>query len=301
MISFRFHLVSLVAIFLALGLGVLTGTTVLNRGIVAQLERQTDQLATQSDELRETVRRLEAETAAWSDFGENAMEFLIGGRLLGTDVVLVTQDGTDAGGIGGVREALEVAGARLRLELSVGARMALGDDEDRVALAELVGGAAADSEDLTVQAAWRLADRLAFGIAETDVLAELVSAGFLVRDPEEPRPVGRPVGPDAVVVVVAGGEGDPVVDPADFLVPLVERLALDGRPVAASEVQRSDYPFVALIRDMTVADRTVTQDSVDRTFGEIGLILALEALVERGEGGHYGVKAGASQVIPAIE
>ncbi|HYH28079.1 MAG TPA: copper transporter, partial [Actinomycetota bacterium] len=60
MISFRFHLVSLVAVFLALGLGILAGTTVLDRQIVSQLERQTDRLSRTAEGLREDVRALQA-------------------------------------------------------------------------------------------------------------------------------------------------------------------------------------------------------------------------------------------------
>ena len=37
MISFRYHLVTIVAVFLALGLGVLAGTTVLDQALVDRL------------------------------------------------------------------------------------------------------------------------------------------------------------------------------------------------------------------------------------------------------------------------
>ena len=40
MINFRFHLVSLVAVFLALGLGILVGSTVIDQGIVNRLDSE---------------------------------------------------------------------------------------------------------------------------------------------------------------------------------------------------------------------------------------------------------------------
>ena len=83
MISFRFHLVSLVAVFLALGLGVLAGTTVLNKGIVSVLEAQTNELRETSASLRQRVDRLEGEARMWSAFGNQAMEHLVAGALPG--------------------------------------------------------------------------------------------------------------------------------------------------------------------------------------------------------------------------
>ena len=40
MINFRFHLVSLIAVFLALGLGILVGSTVIDQGIVNRLDSE---------------------------------------------------------------------------------------------------------------------------------------------------------------------------------------------------------------------------------------------------------------------
>lgn len=301
MISFRFHLVSLVAVFLALGLGVLTGTTVLNRGIVAQLERQTDQLAAQSGALRERVDDLEARAATWEDFGEQVMGFLVGGRLRGVDVILVTQEGTDEASQEAVRDALRAAGARVRAELSFGARMALTEDADADALAALVGSdPAGDPDTLLREAAERLADQVAFGTAGTDVLEALAEEGFLSVRRAESLLAGEPAtGTDPVVVVVAGGEGEPALPPAAFLVPFVERLVEDGEAVAASESRGSEYPFVDLLRSNDVADRMVTADNVDEAPGEVALILALEDLLTLGIPGHYGVKDGATALLPA--
>lgn len=301
MISFRFHLVSLVAVFLALGLGVLTGTTVLNRGIVAQLERNSDQLAAQNGALRETVDDFTEEAVTWTRFGDEIMGFVIGDRLSGTDVVLVSQEGTDGRGIEAAREALRTAGARIRGEVQVNARMALEDEGDPEVLAELLGAdGTRDVEALLVQAADQFADQLAFGIAEADLVAALADQGFLSVDRAESLAADSPAaGPGLAIVVVAGGEGDPALEPVSFLVPLVERLVLDGQMVAASESSTSEYGFVNLLRENDVADRIVTQDNVEQTPGEIGLVLALEDLLVDGVAGHYGVKPGATQLLPA--
>jgi hypothetical protein len=83
-------------------------------------------------------------------------------------------------------------------------------------------------------------------------------------------------------------------------VPLVERLVLDGQAVAASESRDAEAPFVTLVRENDVAERSVTQDNVDQLPGEISLVLAVEDLLDEGEPGHYGVKSGAARLMPPL-
>jgi hypothetical protein len=302
MISFRFHLVSLVGVFLALGLGVLAGTTVLNKGIVTVLEAQTQELRETSASLRDRVERLEAEARLWSAFGNQAMEHLVSDRLVGTDVILITQEGTDGAGLQGVRRAMEGAGADLRAVFSIDRRMSLDRGSDRQALALAIGTPDGDPRDLRAQAAEALAIRLAFGSSGDDMLALLIEAGFLVNqgpglDGDALRQLG---GNGEVFVFVAGGQVEPAPAPSDFLVPLVRRLVLQGETVAATENLESQYEFVGLLRgDGAVSDQMVTQDNVDRVPGEVGLVLALRDLMIDGRGGHYGVKGGADGTIPA--
>jgi hypothetical protein len=69
-----------------------------------------------------------------------------------------------------------------------------------------------------------------------------------------------------------------------------------GEPANGPE---QEQPFVARLRDGDVATRIATQDNVDQIPGQIGLVLALEDLIQ-GVPGHYGVKDGASRVIPEL-
>jgi hypothetical protein len=301
-ISFRFHLVSLVAVFLALGLGVLTGTTVLNRGIVAQLEQRTDQLAETSGRLRQEVRDLQTESDRWSRFGEQVMEYVVDGRLAGTEAVLITQEGTDTAGIDRVRQGLDAAGAELRAVLSIDDRLALQNESDLQELSQILGTDETDPEVLSEATAEILAERLAFGVRRPDVLDRLLGAEFLLsRGPGlDAAALEGLGGSQQVIIVVSGGRGSPIIEPQRLLVPLVDRLAEKGALVVAAEALETDYPFVTLLRsDGAVSGLIVTQDNVDQLPGEMGFVLALEDLVLDRQPGHYGVKEGADQLIPA--
>jgi hypothetical protein len=298
-ISFRFHLVSLVAVFLALGLGVLAGTTVLNQVLVTRLENQTEAFSRQNARLDEALNDME-------DFQEQALPYLLEGRLQGQRAVLITQEGTDDQAIANVRSGLEDAGASVLALISVGSRLALPTEEDRAALAETLG--VSDSDDpveLKRQAAEALATRLLVGPLENDLLAELIGQEFLLNRGPGLGEQGLEELSDAdLVVVVGGGAEQPAPRPDTFLVPLVASLAQSEGDlvVAAAESVDSRYEFVTLLRgDPDTAAGIVTQDNVDQVAGEVGLVLALEDLMLFGEPGHYGEKDGASDLIPPAD
>jgi hypothetical protein len=305
-ISFRFHLVSLVAVFLAIGVGVLMGTTVINRGVVSQLESQTEGFSNQLDALREELGVLQAEAEVWGDFGEEAMVPILSGRLIEREVVLITQEGTSEESLAGVRKALEAAGAQVVALLSAGPRMALATDADREALAAIVGtDGTAEPAAVAAEAARLIAERLAEGPNGTDTLERLLDGDFLViQGPRLTESGLRTLGgANESIITVAGGPAQADLEPEGFLVPLVADLAVTGMPVVAAEPAEGgeqEPPFVSALRgDPEVATLIATQDNVDHPAGQIGLVLALEDLLQ-GDPGHYGVKDGASAALPEL-
>jgi Copper transport outer membrane protein, MctB len=295
---------------MALGLGILAGTTVINRGIVARLEDQTNELEVDADRLRADVDRLTGVVDAWTAYGESTMDFVLNGRLDGQDLVVITQDGTDDASIDGVLRALRMATGDVEQGIvgpfSVTSRMALESEADRTELAAVLGAdPAADAETLQAEAASQLAQRLAFGAEGDDTLEELLAARFLVDEGPEisEADLGTVGGTDQAVIVLAGGPADSTLRPESFLVPLVSDLAGDGSSVAAGEPangQEEEPPFVTVLRtDGEVSTRIATQDNVDQLPGQVGIVLALEDLL-RGVPGHYGVKDGADAAIPEV-
>jgi Copper transport outer membrane protein, MctB len=306
-ISFRFLLVSLVSVFLALGLGVLAGTTALNRGLVQGLQNETVELQKDLARQREEIVRLSEQVQSFRAFPEAAMPYLIEGELLGHDAVLLSQEGTDPAAITATDSGLRDAGAQVRALLVVGRRMALPSEADQEALAELLGAEpGTEPSVLKSMAAEALAERLAFGPTAGDIVEDLIREEFLLNQ-------GPPLGEQGLrlletadmVVVVGGGLDAPAVRPESFLVPFVARLgAADGeKALAAAESVGSAYDFVGLVRDDQEAAALVsTQDNVDLIPGQIGLVLALEDLLNGGEVGHYGVREDASGgLIPPLQ
>lgn len=301
MISFRYHLVSIVSVFLALALGVLVGTTVVNQGVIDDLSNRVNSSVERAEEARKQVGDLQQQLETWGSFASAAEPLLVEGRLTGNDVVIVTQEGVDAGDLERVRRALQDAGGKVVAELVITRRMALTEEAARTELAELVGSSqSADPVALAEAAAERLASRLTAGpgLPEEDLLDTLRAAGFLVlRGGGTSEDIGTTF---QSVVLLAGGNDPRVVDPARFLQPLATSLVESSRPLVAAETTETAPPFVALIRNNGALDGDlVTVDNADQIPGRVAIVLGLrDLLASPGRGGDYGVKDGASAILP---
>ncbi|HEV8419795.1 MAG TPA: copper transporter [Actinomycetota bacterium] len=301
MISFRYHLVSIVSVFLALALGVLVGTTVVNQGVIDDLNNRTNSAVKRAKDLETQVGDLQGQVKEWSGFATAVEPLLVEGQLTGTEVVLVTQEGVDPADLERVRRALENAGGKVVAELVITKRMALTDEAARVELAELVGSfQSTDPVGLAEAAAQRLASRLTAGPGspDADLIDRLRTAGFLVmRGGGTPEDIGATF---QSVVLLAGGSDARVVDPARFLQPLATSLVESSRPLVAAETTQTAMPFVALIRNDGALDGDlVTVDNADQIPGRVAIVFGLrDLLASPGQGGDYGVKDGASGILP---
>lgn len=292
MLNFRFHLVSLVAVFLALAIGVVMGTTVIDRGLVATLEGQQERLSENITDLRADNGELRAEVeAAQGDVAvlEERSERLVAGRLVGVSVLLVAVRGAESDGLDALRTTLGEAGADLRGTLWLTERFALDDADEVSELASALGtsGRARDEEAkarLRVQAVERLATRLRAGsgvggnpeTAAPDLLGTLVDRSFLEYDPPEGAaddPIANTVALDRVVVASGPGvelAGVEVPD-AELAAPLAVALTTAGAtrslPVVAVEASDPDGGLGATGGDAVAPDvdgEDVTDDALVR-------------------------------------
>ena len=301
MISFRYHVVTIVAIFLALAIGLLGGAAFVQPALQEELQNQTDRLRSDLEERTQQIGDLRDQIGALNRFADSVMPYLTSGTLTGTPVVLVAQTGVEDEVLAQAQASLAEAGARIVTTVSATDELVSDDPATQEQLALMLGAPTAPAEDLPGLAAEALAERLSNPqVIGDDLLDELLSAGFLA-------PVGA--GPSAadldeigvdgqVVVVLSGGRGEqPVLAPEAFAVPLVDRLAGLDEPVAAGESLLSDYPYVSIVRS-NGSDGTVTVDDLDQAMGGAALVLGLADLLANGTGGAYGVKDGAEPLPP---
>lgn len=306
MISWRYHLVSIVAVFLALGLGVLTGTTVLNDNLVRNLKAQTRNLKADLDELRASVDDLQSQLGTMSAFAEQAMPYLVGGRLATRQVIVVTEEGVDGKALAQARRSLDLADAQVLTTLTVLPAMAAGTPGSQRDLALLLGlPEDASPDELTSAAAEALAQRLAQDpttvTPASDVLGDLLSQGFLTASaPGISDATLQEIGGRGQLIVAVGGATAELIPPSStFMVPFVQSLAGSGVTTAAGESLASQDGFVSEVRSLVPSSTSlVTVDNVDLPIGGSALVLGLREAIIDGTGGNYGVKVGASRLLP---
>ena len=135
MIDFRYHLVSIVAVFLALTVGLVLGTTMLQDPLLESMRSETADLRGQSEDLRAERDEAELLNAGADQLAEATADDVLTDRLDGVDLVVVAAPGADEDVVRALRERAEEAGAEVAGRVSV--RDAFPDVEEATFLDEL--------------------------------------------------------------------------------------------------------------------------------------------------------------------
>jgi copper transport outer membrane protein MctB len=313
LINFRFHLVSLVAVFLALALGIVMGSTVIDRAIVDQLRDQIETVRHNADARFKENQALKGQLDALQGYADETVPFLVGRRLEGVPMAVVGVRGINGDRVRDAVQLLRQAGAELPGMIWI--EPTLVDPAAEPRLAQVLGEAVRRGPDLQRAALEALGRRLATGpplgssalapgTPSGDVVVGLGDAGFLSLDPLGGPALEVNSWPEAGsrLLVIDGNEGK--LEPEVASVPLVRALAAAGAAVVMAEVFRpadSLAPRGVAVgpvrRDRSLSDKVATVDDLEEARGRAVLALAVEGL-GRGRTGHYGEGPAASRQLP---
>jgi len=299
MINFRFHVVSLIAIFLALALGVVIGAGVIDRGVVDTLNSRLDRVESKSDRISKENDALTDRNKQTESMIGDLQPFAVSGRLLGDDVGVVAVRGVDGGRVTAVVTAAQQATATATGTLWLENKWALADANSVKALQDVLGTTTKNKASLRTEGLQKLAQRLgapeARADGEQDLLVALQDAGFLGFDAVGNSTItsfpGRGAG---IVLVVGNGES---VDPASVTVTAAKAFHTADVPLVVASVWKevTDGPdraaAVQPIRDNNELASTVsTVDDLDLVEGPTTVVLALSDLflLPKPVVGHYG-------------
>jgi hypothetical protein len=117
----RYHLISLISVFLALAIGILLGVAVADEGVVSErLEAEITGIQDRLDEQRveieardRQIAELQEMTAADESVESAMSETVISDRLIGVEVALVSGPFASSETVEGIEEALATAGAEV--------------------------------------------------------------------------------------------------------------------------------------------------------------------------------------------
>jgi hypothetical protein len=137
-IDFRYHVVSIVAVFLALAIGIVLGSTELQGTTIDVLRNTSQQIKNQYDATHARNVELNQQVNADQAFAQAAEAQLLDGLLSGQRVVVVNAPGASGSVVTGVTKALRDAGATVAGEVNLQPKLLDASQSNQQFLTQLV-------------------------------------------------------------------------------------------------------------------------------------------------------------------
>ncbi|BEL12714.1 copper transporter [Actinoplanes sichuanensis] len=308
MINFRYHVVSLTAVFLALAIGLVVGTAALNGPVSENLRNNLEALNKDNNVRREQVNQLNESVNRSQEFASQIAPGLLGGKLTGRKIAVVALPGTEDH-TEGVVKMLTVAGAtitaRVRVEdkffdpKTVNDLLFLVDELSQPSIS--TANVPLNSDGVETASAM-LALTLLQGTptsptAEdvTAVLAAFAQPGYLTTED------GATGGAEAIVLV----SGVPATDneaakKSRYALTMAEQLGKDPRMLVVAGDNAGEGNLVSGIRnDPTLVKQISTVDNVSTVQGQVATALVTIERVVQNRIGQYGLATGATSIVPS--
>jgi Copper transport outer membrane protein, MctB len=301
-ISFRYHLVSIVAVFLALALGIVVGTTALSGPITKDLRNQLNDTKKQRDALAEQVKTMQTRVDDAGQFASTYGAQLVAGSLTNRRVLLVVLPGVTSGMQSGASKQIAAGGGKVSGVVTLtknylDQRLGSGINSLATGPSHPIGLTLPETSDSGQLGGALLAYVLLGKGQKTDLTQVLGGFSALHMVSVD----GSAITPSSLIVVLAHGALKPKDYGATTELALVTALSRAGGKVvvAGDPTSAVSGGLVASVR-ASAADRGTasTVDNADSAFGQVSAVLALSA-VAKGQSGQYGTEQGADALFPA--
>ncbi|GAB6156919.1 copper transporter [Desulfotomaculum varum] len=287
-IDYRYHVASLVAVFIALGIGILVGSAVLgNEAIVKRQQQLADRLEMQLEELRQKneavqarANNLEIDNNIQKQFEKQVLPPLVAGKLAGKRLAIVETN--SYGFRDDLVNTLTMAGATVQSVTTILDGFDLAGRKDKL-VRELNLKATEDNAIIK-----QLAAETARGIltGEKQALLNTLAQAELLKLSGD---YGVPI--DAVIFI--GGSQDQTLVKTEILdYPMIDYFLQQKLPVFGVEETDVTYSYMKAYQKKRIS----TVDNVETPPGQLALVMAIA-----GKPGHYGVKPTAKQLLPPFD
>jgi hypothetical protein len=316
-IDFRYHLVSIVAVFLALAIGIVLGSTELQGHTIDALNATSNLLSSELKAAQAQSGAYQKQVSAGEQFLQTSEPRLLGGLLTGDKLVIVTEPGAQSSVADGIKQAAGLAGATVTGEVALQPKFYDVSGGTQSSLSVINGNLAgtdgtpldaaanpqtADQQDAAQLIATAIMDRSATqqdGLTAASaqaLLNEYAQAGYLTVS-------GTPWDRATLTVVVTpqSAPADGANDPANQVLLAVAQEFANASAVSlvAGDTTGSQQAgsAISVLRSSSVSSSVSSVDNADTTLGQIVTVQALAAQLAGGKPNSYGV-SGASAVSP---
>jgi hypothetical protein len=309
-ISFRYHIVSIVSVFLALAVGVALGGGPLKGEVDNTL---VDQVRTDRQVragLKDQIASLRDGDAFTDEFAASAAPALLAGRLRGHVVTIVVLPTAHQAAVPSLAKLVQVAGGTVGGTLRVGQKLV--DVSNKQLVGQLGTQLEGRAKNLTLPADASPYERLGALVARaigttrrggaavdgaaTGILSGLSAGGLMSPQGSLDRRG------DMMLFVTGPGQGpaDQQRAAGEIVSTLVQ--AVDARTAGAvlagpSSAARHDGQLKAVRDDVSASQHVSTVDSLNRTAGQVVAVMALAGQASGGSG-QYGAVDAADGAMP---
>ncbi|MFL6054812.1 MAG: copper transporter [Actinoallomurus sp.] len=309
MIDFRYHLVSIIAVFLALALGLVVGASALRGPLVDQLKETSNRLKNSNETLRRENTAAGQVNSYTNQVTDAVAAQVVTGRLKDQSVVFVEAPGAGDQMRAQMADMVNKAGARISGYVTLQSKYLDPDQQatlneltDQLKPAGLTFAADATPYDRTAsELAWVLVTRQASRTGQEDpaagqVLSGFKAAGFLTYSGQ---PATRAT--LAVVIAPAAASTDKNADAQNKALgalPMALYTYGGGTVAVGDPDSATEGGMIKALRDSDQASGHVsTVDTADVPAGRLTTVLALAA-AKQGKAGDYGIGSKADGALP---
>jgi copper transport outer membrane protein MctB len=319
-IDFRYHLVSIVAVFLALAIGIVLGSTELQGPAYNLLDKTTSKLQNELGQVSGQRDAAQQQATEGEMYAQAVEPTVLRGLLTKQRLLIVTEPGAQPSVVSGISAAALAAGASITGQINLAPKFfdTSGTTQDSLNVtttdvAQAAGLTLDSSATYQQQAAQVIASEILAkagadsagkppgadqGTDAATMLQAYAASQFLST-------TGQP-GDSATLAVVVTPQNPPSDGSADqldqVLIPLVTELAAKSSAtvVVGSSAGSGAGSPIAVLRSNNVSSQVSTVDDADLVAGQTVAMQALAVGLAGGKAGSYGFTAnGATAIAPS--
>ncbi|WIM94586.1 copper transporter [Actinoplanes oblitus] len=306
MINFRYHVVSLTAVFLALAIGLVVGTAALNGPVSENLKEQLANLNKDNNVKRDQVNQYKEELTRNQDFATETAPYVLAGKLATRKVAVVALPG-GKDSADGVIKMLGVAGATITAHVTIEDKFfdpnftnQLLDLADQSSQPTISAAGLPSNSDGVETASALLAHTLEQGATVvnpddvTAVLTALAKPGYISVAEKASG------GAEAIVLVAGAPATDKdATQKARNKVTMANQF-YKNKPLVVGGDSAGDNNLISDLRsDPTLVKQISTVDNVSTVQGQVSTAMASWERLVLGRVGQYGLGAGATSMVPS--
>ena len=286
-IDFKYHIASLVAVFLALGIGILIGSAMLGNTSIIETQKQlTDNLAQQMQALRDNNKAvetrsntLETNNNILKEFGRDVMPLLVDNRLVGQKLAIIQTNNLSLPN--NLKTVLQTAGAKINSVTTIIDGFDLSDDKLLPNTMNLTPDA--DRHKIVQTLSQEVAKGIFLG-QNNEIIKGLTEKGFIKVEGTYGLPINA-------IIIIGGSKDNSMVKIADIDFPIMNYFMENGISIYGVEESDIVYSYMKDYQKKSIS----TVDNVNTIPGQLALVLAIQ-----GYSGNYGIKNTAQSLLPPL-